>query len=116
MLRNKDDWYYLDKIINDLEFIISHTQNLTQDEIEDNDLLIDSIMFRIIQVSENNNKLSQSFKANHQNVPWSAIKGMRNRIVHDYGEVSLTIVYDTVKNGIPFVYKELKSCANNYLD
>ena len=26
---------------------------------------------------------------------------MRNRIVHDYGYVDLTIVYDTVIHGIP---------------
>lgn len=28
-------------------------------------------------------------------------KGMRNKIVHDYGVVSMTIVYDTVINHIP---------------
>ncbi len=37
------------------------------------------------------------------------IKGMRNKIVHDYGYVDLTIVYDTVIHGIPDMYEKLES-------
>ena len=100
----KDDRYYLDKIKSDLKFIIDHTSGLTKDEISQNELLIDSIMFRIIQIAENNGKLSENFKQDHPNIPWMAIKGMRNRIVHNYGYVDLSIVYDTVIHGIPDMY------------
>ena len=37
-------------------------------------------------------------------IPWAAIRGMRNRIVHNYGVVSMTVVYDTVINHIPKMY------------
>lgn len=40
-------------------------------------------------------------------IPWTAIKGMRNRIVHNYGYVDLSIVYDTVTHGIPDMYRML---------
>lgn len=108
MDNQKDDRYYLGKIISDLKFVIDHTKEKTMEEIQADELLIDSIMFRIIQISENNSKLSEQFKAAHNDVPWLAIKGMRNRIVHDYGYMDLTIVYDTVKNGIPEMYELLK--------
>ncbi len=58
-------------------------------------------MFRIIQISENNAKLSEEFKSKHKDVPWVAIKGMRNKIVHDYGAVNMNIIYDTVTHWIP---------------
>lgn len=58
----KNDKYYLEKIISDLRFIIEHTKGKTKDEIENNDLLVDSIMFRIIQIAENNSRLSEEFK------------------------------------------------------
>lgn len=103
----KNDTYYVNRIINDLKFVIEHTKNKTKEEIENNELLVDSIMFRIIQISENNAYLSNDFKLKHPNVPWAAIKGMRNRIVHAYGNINLTIVYDTVINGIPQMYEEL---------
>ena len=44
----------------------------------------------------------------HPDIPWAAIRGMRNRIVHNYGIVSMTIVYDTVVNHIPKMYAMLK--------
>lgn len=47
-----------------------------------NEILVDSMMFRLIQISENATKLTESFKAIHNNIPWRAIKGMRNKIVN----------------------------------
>ena len=108
MKNNKDDTYYQGKIISDLEFIIKHTSNKSIEEIGGNDLLIDSILFRIIQISENNNHLSDDFKSEHKEISWSSIKGMRNRIVHDYGYVDMSIVYNAVTVFIPEMYEILK--------
>lgn len=105
----KDDYYFLEKITTDLKFVIDHTQGMTQEEMTENDLLIDSIMFRIVQVAENGAKLSELFRTTHPDVPWTAIRGMRNHIVHNYGVVSMTIVYDTVINHIPKMYAMLKA-------
>lgn len=103
----KNDKYYLEKIISDLGFIIEHTKGKTKDEIENNDLLVDSIMFRIIQIAENNSRLSEEFKKKYSEISWVAIKGMRNKIVHDYGVVNMVIVYDTVTRWIPETYEKL---------
>lgn len=103
----KNDKYYLEKIISDLGFIIEHTKGKTKDEIEGDDLLVDSIMFRIIQIAENNGRLTNEFKEKHGEIPWTAIKGMRNKIVHDYGVVNMVIVYDTVTRWIPEMYEKL---------
>ena len=74
----KDDHYFLEKITSDLKFVIDHTQGMTQEEMTENDLLIDSVMFRIVQVAENGAKLSETFRAAHPDIPWAAIRGMRN--------------------------------------
>lgn len=110
----KNDKYYIDKILVDLEFLIEHTQNLTKIEIENNEVLLDSIMFRIIQISENCNKLTNEFKEKNKSIPWMSLKGMRNRIVHDYGEVDYSIIIDTVLIDIPEVYELVKTASNKY--
>ena len=66
-----------------------------------NEVLLDSMLFRMIQISENSKKLSDEYKHQHASVPWNAVYGFRNRIVHDYGNVELDIVYETLKNDIP---------------
>ena len=67
------------------------------------------MMFRLIQISEESRKLSDSFKAEHNSVPWNALVGLRNRIVHDYGNVDLTVVYDTLSVDIPVMEKRLQN-------
>ena len=62
MDNKKDDFYYLDKILADLKFLIDHTSNKTKDDIVNDEVLVDSIMFRLIQISENSDKLTDSFK------------------------------------------------------
>lgn len=105
----KNDLYFLEKIKQDLQFVVDNTSGLSQTEFSDNQLLVDSVMFRIIQIAENTSKLSDGFKRKYSDVPWVAIKGMRNKIVHNYGAVNLIIVYDTVINGISSMLQSLKN-------
>lgn len=109
MDNKKDNQYYIKKIVTDLAFIIEHTSELTQNELENNEVLVDSVMFRLIQVSENSDKLTDNFKEGHADIPWRAMKGMRNRIVHEYGNVDLAVVYDTIKNDIPKLLCQLEN-------
>lgn len=97
----KNNEYYIQKIKIDLEFIVSHMNGVSKDEFYKNDILQDSMMFRMIQISENCKKLTDDYKLSRPEVSWNAMAGMRNRIVHDYGSVDLEIVYDTLKNDIP---------------
>ena len=79
------------------------------DAFLNDEILQDAMMFRLIQISEESRKLSESFKAEHNSVPWSALVGLRNRIVHDYGNVDLTVVYDTLSVDIPVMKKRLQN-------
>ena len=76
-------------------------QNVDMEELNANEVLLDSMLFRMIQISENAKRLSDDYKATHSKIPWSALSGLRNRIVHDYGNVELDIVYETLKKDIP---------------
>ena len=109
MDNTKNNQYYVDKILTDLKFVIDHTQGKPQQQIEGDDLLVDSIMLRVIKIAENSMKLAEEFQKKNSHIPWRAIRGMRNMIVHNYGAVDLAIVYDTVANSNPELYKMLST-------
>lgn len=71
------------------------------------EVLQDSMMFRLIQISENAKRLSDQFRDEHPEIPWTAVYGLRNRIVHKYGNVDLSIVFNTLKYDIPHLHKQL---------
>lgn len=94
----KNDAYYIQKIRQDLEFIVIHMQDIGIQELNENEILLDSMLFRMIQLSENAKRLSEEYKQERKRIPWNAIYGLRNRIVHDYGNVDLDVVFETLKN------------------
>ena len=108
MDNRKNDRYYLNKIIGDLSFIVAHTEDISEEQLKKDEVLLDSVMFRLIQVSENSDRLTETFKAYHAAVPWRAVKGLRNRIVHEYGSVDPAVIYETVQNDIPALLRMLE--------
>jgi uncharacterized protein with HEPN domain len=37
----------------------------------------------------------------HPDVPWRAMRGMRNRIAHGYFDINLDVVWDTIQIALP---------------
>lgn len=108
----KDDDYYIRKIIKDIDFIIEHAGNVGLQEFQSNEVLVDSVMFRFIQIAENAQELTQPFLEENKNLPWNQLKGIRNRIVHAYDIVRVDIVYDTVANDL----RPFRDALNNLLE
>ena len=54
-----------------------------------------------VEISTNAKKLTDEYRLSHGDIPWGAMFGLRNRIVHDYGNVDLKVIYETLKNDIP---------------
>lgn len=62
----------------------------------------------IIQIGELVGRLSDEFLEKHTQIPWRAIRGMRNLHAHDYERVDLSIVWNTLTEDIPDLLKQLK--------
>ena len=65
-----------------------------------------AIAFNILQIGELVGKLSDELRASTlQEINWPAIKGMRNIVVHDYGNVELDVVWDAAVNDLPVLMR-----------
>lgn len=63
-----------------------------------------AVILNIVIIGEAATKLLKDydgFLQGHPEIPWSAMKGMRNRIAHGYFDINLDIVRDTVKIALP---------------
>jgi uncharacterized protein with HEPN domain len=47
------------------------------------------------------------FAKRHAHIPWELLYGMRNRIVHDYFEIDLTVVWQTVQLDLPVLRPQI---------
>lgn len=95
--RIMDQCEYIDDIYQEIK------QNLTFQE---------SILFNLIQIGENVNRLSDTLKESHPEVPWRDIVGMRNIITHGYGSVDIDAIAESVYYDVPELYKQCKMLSN----
>lgn len=54
-------------------------------------------------------KAAPEFIATHPTIPWSRMRGIRNKVVHDYFDVAWDVVWDTVKQDLPPLLEQIKS-------
>lgn len=59
-------------------------------------------LVRCIEViGEAGHEVSPAVQALMPSIPWPAMYGMRNRLIHDYGNTNYQVVYDVVKGDLP---------------
>jgi uncharacterized protein with HEPN domain len=96
----KDDARLLDILLAARE-IESFVEGVDEAGFEQNRMLQHALMRLLTIIGEAANKISPEMRAAHSEIPWRAIIGMRNRLVHDYLHVDMSLVWDTVKQDIP---------------
>ncbi len=84
-----------------LQHIIKHClkietkiEGITLDIFITNEDLREIICFNLIQIGELAKNVSQELITKYSDMPWSQIKGLRDRIAHGYGSI------DTLEFGI----------------
>ena len=61
-----------------------------------------SVAFSLLQIGELAGGLSEAFRCDTaKQMPWVAMKGMRNVVAHDYGSVNRERMWATVTGDIP---------------
>ena len=104
----KEDRYYIAKVVENIDLIISYTKDLSYIDFIDNLIVIDAVMFRLIQMVENISHISNNYKMLHSEIRWGQIAGFRNGIVHNYGSVDYSIVYEIISKDIYDLKKVLE--------
>jgi uncharacterized protein with HEPN domain len=54
-------------------------------------------------------QISDDLKEEYPEIPWYQIAGTRNRLIHGYFDVDLTIVYQIITGDLPPLIKQLQS-------
>lgn len=55
----------------------------------------------------------ESVKKSNTQIPWAKINGLRNAIVHDYDEVDLKAIWDTITIDLPVSGKDFIELKNS---
>lgn len=67
-----------------------------------------AVLLQLLIIGEAVKRLSRSFRAEHPAIPWTAIAGMRDNLIHGYDIVDLNLVWTAVTHDVPELLAYLK--------
>jgi uncharacterized protein with HEPN domain len=74
---------------------------MTEVEFQDDERTQLAVLYEITIMGEVVKRLSTEFRDQHLVIEWRKIAGMRDRLVHDYDEVKLDLIWKVIKTNIP---------------
>lgn len=90
--------------------------DINESKFIENSALFDMLLMPVFQIGEIAGALSAEYIKSHRDIPWSAIRGFRNIIAHDYGVVAPLWAWNTIQCDIPalqtFLTNELSQPDN----
>ena len=86
---------------------ISFVNDRTFQDLEEDELLALALVKLIEIVGEAASRISKEYQAEHPEIPWSAMIGMRNRLVHAYFDINLKVLWQTTQEDLPSLINEL---------
>jgi uncharacterized protein with HEPN domain len=105
MARSDDDW--VQDIISAIGDIRTDTVGLDLAAFAARPTIIRSVLYSIAVMGEAAKCISPAFKSGYPDVPWRAIAGIRDRIVHEYFRTNTQRIWDVVTSDIDELEKAL---------
>lgn len=105
---------YLDDMLHAIEKAEQFVSGLSFDEFKNDEKTIFAVIRALEILGEASSKIPNSIRQEHSDLPWSEMKGMRNKLIHDYMGVNIEVVWKTTKEDLPELQGAVKHLRNNY--
>ncbi len=97
----KSDQVYLEHILESIRKVEDFVNGITQTEFDNSVLIQDAVIRNFEIIGEATKKISKQFTQLHSEIPWQDMAGMRDKLIHDYLDVDIEVVWKTVKSDLP---------------
>jgi uncharacterized protein with HEPN domain len=98
MARSDEDW--VQDIVSAVADIRADTTGMDFASFAAKPAIVRSVLYSIAVMGEAAKNISPAFKAAHPDIPWRAIAGTRDRIVHEYFRTNTRRVWDVVTDDL----------------
>lgn len=107
-MKKSDDLALLGDVLDAIRRIENYVRGVKKQAFLENLMMQDAVMHQIGIIGEASNDISDEFQEKHLNLPWMQMRAIRNKIVHDYRGINLEIIWETVKNDLPALKKQVR--------
>jgi uncharacterized protein with HEPN domain len=95
-MKRLDEKYVLDMLLSARQ-ALEYVDGTTRDEFLEDTRTQDAVLRRLEVIGEAATRVSGALRDRHPDIPWRAMAGMRNRLIHEYFRVDLDVVWVVVR-------------------
>ena len=108
MRLEKDPVIYITHIIESINLTENFSKGLTKEKLEKDKLKQSAIIRQIEIIGEAVKNLPKELIEKYKDIPWKDIIGMRDKIIHQYFDIDINIVWDVLQQDLPELKKKIK--------
>lgn len=92
---------YLDDMLLAIKKAEEFISDMTFNEFKSDEKTTFAVIRALEILGEASNKIPNRVQQNHSEIPWREMKGMRNKLIHDYMGVNIEVVWKTTTEDLP---------------
>ena len=104
-----DDRVRLAHMIDAADTVSTFMAGRNRADLDSDRMLLFAVVHGIEVIGEAATRVSDETRQAAPDIPWNAIVGMRNRLIHGYFDIDTAIVWKTISVEIPALLPKLRS-------
>ncbi|SHG66984.1 Uncharacterized conserved protein, contains HEPN domain [Flavobacterium micromati] len=109
-----DEIEFIRHIYVEVRFILDSMSKVSEDEFYEDEILKRAITRAFEIIGEATKNLSLDFRLKYNNVPWSYMAKLRDRIIHHYQGVDFEMIWNITRENIPELDLQITKIINEH--
>ena len=107
-MTRRDDSVSIRQMLVHAEEAINLVAGLSQPELEQDRVLSLAVLRLLEIVGEAAARISPEVRESHTRIPWSQIVALRNRLIHGYDAVDMSVIWQVLSSDLPELVGDLR--------
>lgn len=104
----KDPKIFLQHILDSIAEIEKNIGNISEEKFSRSTSIQDAVIRRLEIIGEAAKNIPENIRQKYNFIPWKKIAGSRDVLIHQYFEVDLEAVWDSVTKDLPKLKQDIK--------
>lgn len=97
----------LQKIVTHCQKTVAYTADMSKEDFAKNGMALEAVVFNFSQIGELVKYVDDDLQKTASHINWAAMRGLRNRIIHDYDNIEVGVIWSTIQNDLPAMIDDI---------